>query len=217
MPPWQLALALLGFLAYAVLSHWLMLHAAGAAWAVAAILGPLLAVTIAAAWRARQWAVLGALLAAVAWLVRLVLQGGVVELSRLYVLQHAGIHLALGVGFALSLQGGAQGRLSLIGRIAQQVHGQLTPAMVAYTRQVTIAWVVYFFAMAAASVWLYLAGPWSAWSLLANLVTPVAIGAMFVGEHLLRYRLHPEFERVALMDAVRAYRRVGAAHEGARP
>jgi hypothetical protein len=34
----------------------------------------------------------------------------------------------------------------------------------------------------------------------------VAIAALFVGEHLLRYRLHPEFERVSLLDTVRAYR-----------
>ena len=28
---------------------------------------------------------------------------------------------------------------------------------------------------------------------------------MFVGEHLLRYRLHPEFERATMLDAIRAY------------
>lgn len=217
MSSWQLALALLGAVAYAVLSHWLMLTAAGTPWAVAAMLGPLLLVVAAAAWRARQWLLLAGLGVGVAWLTQVVLHGGVADVSRLYVLQHAGIHLALGASFAASLQGSAQGRLSLIGRIAEQVHGRLTPAMVAYTRQVTIAWVVYFALMASASVWVYLSEPWSAWSLLANLVTPLAIGAMFVGEHLLRYRLHPDFERVALMDAVRAYRRSGAAPGGARP
>ena len=30
---------------------------------------------------------------------------------------------------------------------------------------------------------------------------------MFVGEYLLRYRLHPEFERATLADTVRAYSR----------
>ena len=37
----------------------------------------------------------------------------------------------------------------------------------------------------------------STWSLLANLLTPAVVAALFVGEHLLRYRLHPEFERAA--------------------
>ena len=28
---------------------------------------------------------------------------------------------------------------------------------------------------------------------------------LFVGEHLVRYRLHPEFERTRMIDAVRAF------------
>ena len=31
------------------------------------------------------------------------------------------------------------------------------------------------------------------------------IGVLFVGEYLVRYRLHPEFERTRLVDAVRAF------------
>jgi hypothetical protein len=40
---------------------------------------------------------------------------------------------------------------------------------------------------------------------LANLLTPLLVGALFLGEYLLRYRLHPEFERTRLVDAVRAF------------
>jgi uncharacterized membrane protein len=43
------------------------------------------------------------------------------------------------------------------------------------------------------------------WATFANLLTPVAILVMFVGEYVLRYRLHPEFERATLAQAVRAY------------
>ena len=35
------------------------------------------------------------------------------------------------------------------------------------------------------------------WSVWANLVTPVASVGFFVGEHVMRYRWHPEFERVS--------------------
>ena len=35
------------------------------------------------------------------------------------------------------------------------------------------------------------------WAVFANLLTPLALVAMFVGEYLLRYRLHPEFERAS--------------------
>ena len=41
MSRWRLALLLLAGAAYAVLSHWMMLHHAGAPWAVAVLLGPL--------------------------------------------------------------------------------------------------------------------------------------------------------------------------------
>jgi len=44
-------------------------------------------------------------------------------------------------------------------------------------------------------------------------VTPLAIVALFIGEYLLRYRLHPEFERATLAQAVRAYADRGAPHD----
>ena len=47
--------------------------------------------------------------------------------------------------------------------------------------------------------------PWWVWSFYANLLTPLAAGSLFVGEHLLHYRLHPEFQRVTMLQAVRAY------------
>jgi hypothetical protein len=37
------------------------------------------------------------------------------------------------------------------------------------------------------------------------LLTPLLVAGLFVGEHLMRYRLHPEFERTRLIDAVRAF------------
>ncbi|WP_157270439.1 COG4648 family protein [Azohydromonas aeria] len=207
MAHWQLSLALLGVIAYSLLSHVLMLQAAHEPWAVVALLGPLLGMVGAMAWRSRHrfgmWAVL---LAALALLV-VALRGGVGDVKLLYLLQHAGIHAALGASFGLTLAGPGT---SAIGRVAQQVHGPLQPGMARYTWYVTLAWTLYFFAMAMGSVALYLWGSWEAWSLLANLITPVAIAALFVGEHLLRYRLHPEFERVSLLDTVRAYRNVPA-------
>ena len=36
-------------------------------------------------------------------------------------------------------------------------------------------------------------------------MTPLAMVLLFVGEFLLRYRLHPEFERATLADAMNAY------------
>ena len=86
------------------------------------------------------------------------------------------------------------------------MHRQLTPTMRAYTRKVTFAWTIYFVAMAGVSLALFAGAPFEAWATFANLLTPIALALMFGGEYLLRYRLHPEFERVTMMDAIRAYR-----------
>lgn len=197
----RLLIVLLGSLAYAGLSHLLMVHAADRPWAVAALVGPaLLMLTGMALQRGHR---VGLLACALAWagVAVVALRGGVGDVNRLYLVQHAGIHLGLGVSFAATLRH----RLSMIGLVAERVHGPLPPAMVGYTRAVTLSWCAYFFAMAALSCWVYATLPWHWWSLLANVVTPAMCGVMFIGEYLLRYRLHPEFERATLADAWRAY------------
>jgi uncharacterized membrane protein len=188
---------------YALLSHWLMLHAADAPWAVAAIFGPLLLPCLAFAWRRGNVPVAALTLAALTALVFIVAAGGLGDVKRLYLAQHAGVHLALGLSFAASLRGPG---LPLISQVARRVHGgRMDAGLLAYTAALTRVWVGYFLGMAAASVIVFVWGSWDAWSLLANLLTPAAIALLFAGEHWLRYRLHPEFERVSIADAVRAF------------
>jgi uncharacterized membrane protein len=194
-------------LAYALGSHVLMTRAQDSPWTLAIVLGPLAVVGIASLWGAGQRALAIAALAAA---LLLALRAASAGLSGrwLYLAQHAGVHLALGAWFGSTLRAGAE---PLVSALARRVHGGLGPAMAAYTRNVTRAWTLYFAAMATTSVALFLAGDFTAWSLLANLLTPVLTLAMFVGEYLVRYRLHPEFERVGLAQAVRAYRAHGTA------
>jgi uncharacterized membrane protein len=207
-PITALLLAAAAIAGYALASHWLMLHAASQPWAVLVLLLPLLAAAMALLARMGR---LGAA-AAVALLAAGVIAWRLIEpanmtpesaLNRLYVAQHVGVHGLLLALFARSLSGPG---LSLIGQLAQRVHA-LTPAMVAYTRSVTLMWCAYFAGMVLLSLAVYAFGSWPQWSLLANLGTPVAIAALFVGEYGLRYRLHPEFERTPLAVAVQAWRR----------
>jgi uncharacterized membrane protein len=138
------------------------------------------------------------------WLLTRAAQSAFAPLVQgLFLAQHAGVHAALALWFGATLRRGHQ---PLISQLAQRLHGHLTPAMAHYTRQVTLAWVLYFAAMTLVSLGLYFGGPLHAWSLLVNAITPVATLAMFVGEYALRYRLHPEFERVGFSAAMRAYR-----------
>ncbi|WP_295856157.1 hypothetical protein [uncultured Xylophilus sp.] len=208
MPPRPLIGLLAGAAGYALLSHWLMVRHAEAPWAAAVLLGPLLLAAagfLPSRCGAAGWLLLALLAAGIA---ALVLRGGAGGVQGLYLLQHVGTHVLLGGWFASTLRAGRQ---SLIGSFAARVHGTLTPSMAAYTRRLTVVWSVYFFAMAAVSVAVYLLLPFDLWSVLGNVLTPVLIGALFLGEHLLRYRLHPEFERVSIADAVRAVRAVSAA------
>lgn len=202
---------LLAVAGYALLSHLLMLHAASEPWAVAALFGPLILPCLALAWRRRQPLLLAASVLAALALVVIVARGGLGDVKRLYLMQHAGTHLALGLTFLASLRGGGP---SLITQMARRVHA-VSPGMEAYTVQVTKLWVGYFLGMVLLSVAVYALLPWSAWSLLANVLTPVIIGLVFVGEHWARYRLHPEFERLSLAEMVRAVSRTPG--EVARP
>jgi len=177
----------------------MMLHHASAPWALAALFAPLWLAALGLA--ASRFGVPGAVLATLAGAlaIYLVSRGGAGDPNRLYVLQHVGINAVLCGWFASSLR---PGRLSLIGEFAQRIH-PLSAQMRLYTAKVTRLWAGYFALMAAASIGVYLSLPFSAWSLLANVLTPVCVGALFLAEHFVRYRLHPEFERSRLVDVLR--------------
>lgn len=84
-----------------------------------------------------------------------------------------------------------------------------TPAMRLYTTRLTRARALYFVGMIVLSFSLYALAPWPWWSLFCNLLTPLAVGVFFAGEHLLRYHWHPEFERLSLRGALQAWRARG--------
>ena len=174
-------------------AHWLMTSAPSSSWNAVVIVGPMLVAAAVVAWQRRQRA-LALVLAA----------------ETLYLGQHVAIHLLLAFVFGSTL---AAGREPLVSALARRVHGHLTPAMAAYSRKVNVAWTLYFVAMALVSVVVFATAPFALWATFANLVTPLAIVAMFVGEYLLRYRLHPEFERATLAQAVRAYNDRAASHD----
>ena len=193
--------------AYVLASHWLMTQAPASPWSALAIVGPMLALAGCLAWQRGQ-RLLGALaLVATATLAWHAWRGGGLAPGSIYVAQHVAIHLLLAFVFGLTLVGG---RESLVTALARRVHGAMTPAMAAYSRKVTAVWTVYFVAMALLSLALYALAPFATWAAFANLATPLAMVALFIGEYVLRYRLHPEFERATLSQALNAYADRGA-------
>jgi|CXWL01.1.fsa_nt_gi uncharacterized membrane protein len=214
MPAWRIVAAGVALAAYALASHWLMVHAANRPWAVAALFGPLLLAVAAMGWRRRQALTLVACAALLALLAVVVARGGVADINRLYVLQHAGIHLALAASFGLTLRAGST---PLISAMAARVHRHFTPALADYTRRVTGLWASYFCAMAGVSLLIYALAPWPWWSLFGNVLTPLAALTLFASEYAVRCVRHPEFERVSLRSAYAAYRQAAAAAKGSPP
>jgi len=193
-------LAAVGLGAYALLAHVLVSRDAGSVPALLTLLGPMAGAALWALWRSGN-RILAAGVAALA--VAVLLNGSRLPTPWFYLAQHAGIHLALAWVFGRTLRGG---RTPMITQFASRMHATMPPGLQAYTRRLTGVWTGYFLAIAGTSFVLFAFAPLTAWSLFANVVTPVSLVAMFVVEYLLRYRLHPEFERVGFLEAMRAYR-----------
>lgn len=202
-PLWRLAGMGVALGAYALVSHMLMVYAPDRPWSVAALFGPLWAVLLIGGWLRRHWPTLLACAAALVVVVAVVARGGVADIHLLYVLQHGGMHAALACLFGLTLR---PGRVPLITAMAERLHTSVTPAMRQYTRGLTQLWLAYFLAAIVLSVLLYALAPWPWWSLFCNVVTPLAVLALFAGEYVWRWHRHPEFERISPLRVWHAYR-----------
>jgi uncharacterized membrane protein len=190
-------------LAYVIGTHWLMTRGGDSPWNVVGVLSPMLVAIAVGAWRGGQPVLGAAATLAIVGLCTQALRGIAISPSALYLAQHVGIHLFLAVGFGSTLRAG---HTPLITTMAARVHRELTPDMLVYTRKVTLAWSLYFVAMAAISLALFTFASFDAWAVFANLLTPCSVAVMFGAEHFLRYRWHPEFERTSIADAIRSYR-----------
>ena len=120
-----------------------------------------------------------------------------------YWLQYSGFQLVLFMTFARTLTGGRQ---PLCTRFAEAVHAPLTPQHEIYARQVTVAWTLFFAAMALMSAALFFLTPLTTWSVFANFMTLPLVVLMFVAEYLVRRRLLPNMRNTHILDAVRAFR-----------
>lgn len=126
------------------------------------------------------------------------------QVALLYYVEHLGVYLLLAVFFGRTLRGPDE---SLVTQMARRVHGGvLSPAQVAYTRQVTRAWSIFFVGMALVSTGLFLFAPLVVWSTFANLLGGPLIALMFVGEYLWRRHALPEETPATMADAVRAWK-----------
>lgn len=200
-----LALAVLASVGYALAVHYSNSHREyGALGAVLALLPLLLVAWIGRrSWRPLWWV-------AVAAGVALVVAGWPL-LTRnyplLYLLQQLAVYVALAAGFGMTLR---EGQVPLCTRIAAQVQQPLPAAVADYTRGVTLAWTLLFAALAPLLVMGYLLLPLPLWSLCANFIAPLLMGAMFGGEALVRRWVLPPQQRAGMLATLRVYLKGGA-------
>ena len=123
-----------------------------------------------------------------------------------YFIQHAGMHAMLGVMFGRSLWGRDEEALCSV--ISEVVYGEgLDARFYRYTWQVTAGWTAYFGLATLVSALLFAFAPLAVWSVFANLLTPVIIGALFVIEFLIRVRTLPSDRHASIAATIRAYRK----------
>lgn len=90
----------------------------------------------------------------------------------------------------LALFGGSLlGKMPIVERLARWREGELSPAAVRYTRRVTQAWCAFFIVNGGVSLWTCLHGDIHLWTLWNGMLSYLAMGALFVGEWLVRQRV----------------------------
>jgi uncharacterized membrane protein len=104
-------------------------------------------------------------------------------------------------GFAPSL---LPGREPLITRIAESISGPLSPEQRAYTRGVTWVWTVAVSGILLVTVALLLFWSPQAWSLFANFISYLVLGALFAGEYAVRRLRFPEKTPLNFRDFLRS-------------
>jgi len=124
------------------------------------------------------------------------------NLGLVYFIQATCTNAALAIVFGRSL---VAGREPLCTRLARMVRGELDARVAHYTRQVTLAWTLFFVVQMTLSVLLYALAPIGVWSAFANLLMTPLVALMFVAEYAIRIRLFPDLPHKPMLEALRAY------------
>jgi len=98
-------------------------------------------------------------------------------------LAHWGIYGSLLLTFALTLRPGHE---PLITAMARNMHGEMAPELVIYTRRATFAWCIFFAMQLTISVTLFCFTPLVVWSCFVNIFDIPLVAAMFSAEYLCR-------------------------------
>lgn len=190
-------------IAYPLLAHYTNGSAQHGKLGALVAIAPVVLTALVLAWRAtRRLLMLGMvlLLCVALWALWPALEH---HFGVVYWLQNAGVLLVLCIVFGRTLLAGQK---PLCTRFAEAVHPPLTPQHEIYSRQVTVAWTLFFAAMVLISTLLFFLAPLATWSVFANFMTLPLVALMFIAEYQVRRRLLPNLRHTHILDAVRAFR-----------
>lgn len=194
--------------AWAAAAHYTTALVDASSWGALLGLAPFALIAAGFAWHSPRRPVLLALLGVAAAALALVWPILAQNVGWMYFVQHAGTNALLCLAFGRTL---GDGQVPMCTRIAEMTHRRVSEALARYTRQVTVAWTLFFGVTAVASVALFALGPIAAWSTFANLLTVPLVALMFAAEYAVRCRVVSREDRGSILDAVRAYRKASAA------
>jgi uncharacterized membrane protein len=198
----QLAAVVVFFIAYSVLSHYSNLNPQAQTLGAGLALGPMLIVGFVLIWRL-SGAVLAVLTAAAAaFLLQRYWPLLTQNFPVVYLIQQCGFYAIMAFTFGRSLR---SGRVPLCTQFADQLHGPLSPLELRYTRNVTVAWVIFFLLNVAVTVLLFDFASLRTWSLFVNFLSLPLILLMFVAEYAVRRRVLPKVQRNGLIATLRVY------------
>lgn len=200
MRPTGIAVAIAG---YALLAHYTNTTAKNGNLGALTAIAPLAFFALLLAWNSsRRYVMLAAL--ALACLAA-ISQWHLIEqhFGLIYWLQDMGMQLVLLITFGRTL---ISGQKPLCVRFAEATHAPLSRQHEIYARNVTIAWTLFFAAMALTSTLLFFWAPLAVWSVFANFMTLPLIALMFIAEHWVRRRVLPETQDVHILDALHSFR-----------
>lgn len=123
--------------------------------------------------------------------------------DRVYWLQNMAMNLILLMTFGRTLMAGRQ---ALCTRFAEALYGPVSAPHEIYTRQVTLAWTLFFAGMAMVSALLFFLAPLALWSVFANFLTLPLVALMFIAEYAVRKRVLSDLPPMHILDALRAFR-----------
>ena len=190
-------------IAYSLLAHYTNEPAHSPGLGAAVSIAPVALLALLLAWRSpRRTLLLGLLVLACIALGALwpLLEN---HFGLVYWLQNMGMQLILLMTFGRTLQAGRQ---PLCTRFSETLYGPSTPPHARYTHQVTVAWTLFFAAMALVSTLLYFLAPLTVWSVFSNFLTLPLVALMFLVEYAVRRRVLPDTAHMRFFDAIRAFR-----------